>query len=364
MRAVMGLLFFPRGGSAQVARYLARSLPGGRLGRHDRLRLARRARASRRTPRRSSRAWTCARSTTRPRCDAPDPLAADPPFHPSFEDRPGAPDRVFARVGRRRLRAPGRRLGASAGGGGRRRRGRAPPAPPDADQRGGRARLPRRAAHRPPARHRAADAARDRRRAARGLGARGRVGRADAALGARLRAAARAVAGRGAAGAGPARGGPRPRRLGAQRVRPGGVRQPARPRTALAHWRRWLVEEPRGWDESGEPGSVSYSDEQLEPFEGGRVLLYVGRFTEVKRVPLLMRAHAARPRALRAPGAARAARRLSRASGRASTRSRSCARRATRTSSWPAGAGTRTCPTGSTPPTCSCCRRCASSSAR
>ena len=61
----------------------------------------------------------------------------------------------------------------------------------------------------------------------------------------------------------------------------------------LAHWRRWLVEEPRGWDESGEPGSVAYSDEQLEPFrDGGPVLLYVGRYTEVKRIPLLIRAHA------------------------------------------------------------------------
>src|SRR5205823_3208538 len=30
--------------------------------------------------------------------DADDPLAADPPFQPSFEDRPDAPDRVFAAV--------------------------------------------------------------------------------------------------------------------------------------------------------------------------------------------------------------------------------------------------------------------------
>ena len=30
--------------------------------------------------------------------DADDPLMADPPMHPSFEDRPGAPDRVFANV--------------------------------------------------------------------------------------------------------------------------------------------------------------------------------------------------------------------------------------------------------------------------
>ena len=27
---------------------------------------------------------------------ADDPLGADPPMHPSYEDRPGAPDRVFA----------------------------------------------------------------------------------------------------------------------------------------------------------------------------------------------------------------------------------------------------------------------------
>ena len=31
-----------------------------------------------------------------PALESPDPLAADPPFHPSYEDRPDAPDRVFA----------------------------------------------------------------------------------------------------------------------------------------------------------------------------------------------------------------------------------------------------------------------------
>src|SRR5262245_11984620 len=29
---------------------------------------------------------------------APDPMAADPPMHPSYEDRPGEADRVFARL--------------------------------------------------------------------------------------------------------------------------------------------------------------------------------------------------------------------------------------------------------------------------
>lgn len=72
----------------------------------------------------------------------------------------------------------------------------------------------------------------------------------------------------------------------------------------IRRWRRWLVEDPLGWDESGEAGTIRYDDEDLRWFEardGERdhapVLLFVGRFTEVKRVPLLVRAYArARPR--------------------------------------------------------------------
>jgi glycosyltransferase involved in cell wall biosynthesis len=56
-------------------------------------------------------------------------------------------------------------------------------------------------------------------------------------------------------------------------------------------WRSWLVDEPRGWDESGEEGSVSYSQDDLDALDGP-VLLYVGRYTEVKRIPLLIRAWA------------------------------------------------------------------------
>jgi glycosyltransferase involved in cell wall biosynthesis len=59
-----------------------------------------------------------------------------------------------------------------------------------------------------------------------------------------------------------------------------------------AHWRRALVDEPRGWLPGGEAGSVRYSGEDLEPLVDGVVLLYVGRFTEVKRLPLLIRAFA------------------------------------------------------------------------
>jgi glycosyltransferase involved in cell wall biosynthesis len=64
----------------------------------------------------------------------------------------------------------------------------------------------------------------------------------------------------------------------------------------LALLRRWLVDDPRGWDESGRPGSVRYSLADLSAFaesgEANPVLLYVGRFTAVKRLPLLLRAYA------------------------------------------------------------------------
>jgi glycosyltransferase involved in cell wall biosynthesis len=50
---------------------------------------------------------------------------------------------------------------------------------------------------------------------------------------------------------------------------------------------------PRGWDQSGRPGSIAYRDEELAPFRsGGPVFLYIGRFTAVKRLPLLISAHA------------------------------------------------------------------------
>jgi len=70
-------------------------------------------------------------------------------------------------------------------------------------------------------------------------------------------------------------------------------RRPLSRAERLALWREWLVEEPRGWDLSGQPGSVAYTEADLEAFSGlGPVLLYVGRYTEVKRIPLLIRAYA------------------------------------------------------------------------
>lgn len=63
-----------------------------------------------------------------------------------------------------------------------------------------------------------------------------------------------------------------------------------------AHWRRHLVERPQGWGPGSPPGSVSYERAEVEAL-AGTVLLYAGRFTEVKRLPLLLEAYAiARPR--------------------------------------------------------------------
>lgn len=69
-----------------------------------------------------------------------------------------------------------------------------------------------------------------------------------------------------------------------------------RPADRAAHWRRHLVEDPQGWAPGEDPGSVAYEEADL-PALGGTTLLSVGRFTEVKRLPLLIEAFAnARPR--------------------------------------------------------------------
>jgi glycosyltransferase involved in cell wall biosynthesis len=78
-----------------------------------------------------------------------------------------------------------------------------------------------------------------------------------------------------------------------------------RPRRAGAaerrqHWLDWLSRDPQGWDEATcAPGSVRYGEaEVLDAFfdpvtgESRPVLMYVGRFLGFKRVPLLVRAYA------------------------------------------------------------------------
>jgi glycosyltransferase involved in cell wall biosynthesis len=75
-----------------------------------------------------------------------------------------------------------------------------------------------------------------------------------------------------------------------------------RPKTEerLTHWLRWFVTDPRGWDEAtGTPGSIRYTEaDVMNGFydatsgEALPVLMYVGRFLAFKRVPMLVRAYA------------------------------------------------------------------------
>jgi glycosyltransferase involved in cell wall biosynthesis len=289
MRAVMGLLFFPRGGSAQVARYLARSLPAagwdvtlacGSLG----------------VPGEPSHARTFFSGVdVRPldytaAAAAPDTLAAG--FHPSFEDRPGAPDRVFGRVGEadyERLVEVWQRQLADAGAADadvlhlhhltpiNEAAERSFPDVPRIGHLHGTELLMLREIDEgpPPGWDHAAEWAERMRRWAGGC-ERLLVLSPDAV---------RRVP--GLLGVDPDRVVWAPNGFDPE----GFDRRPVSGAARLAHWRRWLVEEPRGWDETGIPGSVAYADEQLAPFSGA-VLLYVGRFTEVKRVGLLIRAHA------------------------------------------------------------------------
>ena len=286
-------MFFPRGGSSHVTRNMARFLPDagweatiacGSLG----------------APGEPSNAETFFEGLDARGLDltgaatATDPMAADPPFHPSFEDRPGAPDRVFTRLDddeyEHQVAAWQQHL-AGAGAA-------------EADI--------LHLNHLTPLNEAAARAFPDRPRVGHLHGTellmlneieRGPPPGWDHAeeWAERLR--------RWAAGCrrllvlSPDAKRRVPELLGVEAERvvwaPNGFepegfdRRPLDTAGRLEHWRRWLVEEPRGWDESGEPGSVSYSESDLAPFEDdATVLLYVGRYTEVKRIPLLIRAHA------------------------------------------------------------------------
>jgi glycosyltransferase involved in cell wall biosynthesis len=56
-----------------------------------------------------------------------------------------------------------------------------------------------------------------------------------------------------------------------------------------AFWRRALVDEPQGWRPGHGEGSVAYRPEEAARVAGSPVLLSVSRFTEVKRLGLLVR---------------------------------------------------------------------------
>ena len=167
-RVVSAILFSPRGGSSHAARALSTLLPSEGW---DSSLVA----GSRRDgdPEEDARVFYSGVNDVMS-VDFTDALRAVDPMapglalasmHPSFEDRPDSPDRVFASLRRRGVRPASARPGAARSERRRRRSRRPAPAPPDADQRGGRTRRPGRPGRRAPARHRAADAGGDRFRA-------------------------------------------------------------------------------------------------------------------------------------------------------------------------------------------------------
>jgi glycosyltransferase involved in cell wall biosynthesis len=65
-----------------------------------------------------------------------------------------------------------------------------------------------------------------------------------------------------------------------------------RPIGRAGFWGRVLVEDPQGWRPGSAPGSVRYSPEHVSVLNDATVLLAVGRYTAVKRVGLLIEAFA------------------------------------------------------------------------
>jgi glycosyltransferase involved in cell wall biosynthesis len=280
VRVLSGLMFFPRGGSAHVARALAEELPaqgwdvtvlsgsvgGGGLGDAERFYAGLRVHTV-------------------------DFAAGEAPMHPSYEDRPGAPDPVFAAVDDAGFEAHVAAWAAAlecAGAAGfdvlhlhhltplheaaarvapdvpvvvhlhgtellmlERIAGDAPPGWAHADAWGARLRGWARRAERVI------------------LLSASQLPRVERLLGPDV--AARCV------------------------VSPNGF-DPAtfapRPVDRAAHWREHLVAHPRGWRPGAAEGSVRYTEAEIAPLATGPVLLSVGRFTEVKRMGLLVRAFA------------------------------------------------------------------------
>jgi hypothetical protein len=103
------LFFFPRGGSAQVTRALARALPAAGW----QLRLAAGSLGQPGEPTHAASFFAgidVHALDYSPALELAEPVAAPVPFQPSYEDRPEAPDRTFAAVddpAYERLVAPG-----------------------------------------------------------------------------------------------------------------------------------------------------------------------------------------------------------------------------------------------------------------
>ncbi len=285
----MALMFFPRGGSAHVTRSLARALPdhgwdvtvasGSVDGGHA-------------DARRFFSGLDVRTMDYTEALHAPDPLAHDPPMHPSFEDRADAADRVFAKVddaGCERLVDAWAALLDEAGAAEadvihlnhitpmHAAAARvAPDVPVVTHVHGTELLMLEAIAAGPPAGWTHAEAWSARmRRWAKGSA---RFILLSSTQEARME-----------------------RELGIEPERctvvPNGFDPKVFDRREIDRmevWRRWLVEDPQGWRPGGEPGSIGYAPEDLAAFGEGSnpVLVYVGRYTAVKRIGLLIRAYA------------------------------------------------------------------------
>jgi glycosyltransferase involved in cell wall biosynthesis len=288
----MGLLFYPRGGSAHVARSLATALPHAGW---DVTVLS----GSVTVPGRPGDAGEFyAGLDVRPvdmttAFGSADPLACDPPLHPSYEDRPGAPDRIFACLSdaetERQVTAWARALQSVGAASAdvlhlhhltplHEAAARVAPDVPIVGHLHGTELLMLEAIDSDPHRWPHGEAWAERMRGWTAACERiivlseGQVARAE-------------------------------RLLPIEPERCVWVPNGYDPATFVprhvdhtALWRRMLVDEPRGWAPGGGPGSVAYAPDALAAFtdEAGEtpVLLYIGRFTEVKRLPLLIEAYA------------------------------------------------------------------------
>jgi glycosyltransferase involved in cell wall biosynthesis len=291
-RVLMGLQFFPRGGSAHVARNLARSLPeagweatlvSGSLDVPGRPGSAREFYGDL-----DVRPFDMTEALA-----SPDPMLAERPLHPSYEDRPGEADRVFASLDDATFEHHAHAWARALAGAGaadadvlhlhhltpiNAAAELAAPGVPVVGHLHGTELLMLEAIEADPGRwaHGPAWAERMRGWAARAerliVLSHSQVARAERLL-----------------GIDPAR---------CVRVANGFDPETFRPRHVdhRAHWRRALVDEPRGWAPGEEGGSVRYAEADLAAFGDDRgetpVLLYVGRYTEVKRLPLLIEAYA------------------------------------------------------------------------
>jgi glycosyltransferase involved in cell wall biosynthesis len=285
-RALVGLMFFPRGGSSHVVRALATALPaegwnvtivsGHREGHGN---------AQEFFAGLDVRAVDFTRALA-----AGEPMRADPPMHPSFEDRPDAPDRIFASLDddlyEHQVAAWSQALSAAGAAEAdvlylhhltplnEAALRVAPDVPVVSHLHGTELLMLEEIDQGAPARwtHAGAWAERMRRWAQR---SRAVITQSES----QVQRAADAL------GIDPERctvvpNGFDPERFDRREV----DRRPL--------WQRHLVDEPQGWSPGGEPGSVAYTVEQVERITQEPVLLYVGRFTAVKRIGLLVRAFA------------------------------------------------------------------------